>query len=226
MRVWITRAEPGAARTAAKLKALGHEPIIEPVLAVRALPVRIDLDGVGALAFTSANGARAFAELCLDRGLPVFAVGQTTAEAARLAGFGSVLSADGDVSALGRLIFDSRDRFAGRILIAQAQEPAGNLEGDLLAMKLPARAQAVYHTVAIEPPPRPMGAEAVLVHSAKAARRLVEIGADSSRMAAYCISEAAAEPLAGAGFWKVLVALAPNEQSLLALLPGSLKPGA
>src|SRR4051812_12438776 len=100
-KIWITRAQPGADATAERVRALGHEALVAPLLAVRALEdVEIDLIGVAALAFTSANGVRAFADLSPERQIRVFAVGSTTAQAARAAGFRLVLSADGDVEAL------------------------------------------------------------------------------------------------------------------------------
>ena len=58
MKVWITRTWPGADRTAARLKALGIDSLIDPVLAVRSLNVEVDLERVDALAFTSPNGVR------------------------------------------------------------------------------------------------------------------------------------------------------------------------
>ena len=36
-RVWITRAEPGASRTAARLEAMGLTPIVRPLLAIQPL---------------------------------------------------------------------------------------------------------------------------------------------------------------------------------------------
>ena len=51
-RVWITRAQPGADSTAARVRALGHEPLVAPLLAVRPLEAEsLDLRGVAALAF-------------------------------------------------------------------------------------------------------------------------------------------------------------------------------
>src|SRR5204863_98418 len=80
---------------------LGHDAVVLPLLAVRVMPdISVDLHGVAALAFTSANGVRAFADASGERSLKVFAVGAATALAARQAGFKSVLSADGDVEAL------------------------------------------------------------------------------------------------------------------------------
>src|SRR5690606_27759634 len=83
-RVWVTRAEPGAGRTAERLAALGFEPMVVPLLAIRPLPCPPpDLTGMAALAFTGRNGVDAFAALTAERGLPVFAVGDATAERAR-----------------------------------------------------------------------------------------------------------------------------------------------
>src|SRR4029450_1634901 len=86
-RIWITRAQPGADATAERVRALGHEAVVAPLLAVRGLPdVTIDLAGVAALAFTSANGVRAFADASGERGLKVFAVRAGPAQGARRAG--------------------------------------------------------------------------------------------------------------------------------------------
>ncbi len=85
-KIWITRAEPGAAATAERVRALGHEAVVAPLLAIQPLvDARVDLTDVGALAFTSANGVRAFAEKSAERSLKVFAVGLATAKAARQA---------------------------------------------------------------------------------------------------------------------------------------------
>ncbi|HKR88350.1 MAG TPA: uroporphyrinogen-III synthase, partial [Phenylobacterium sp.] len=102
-KIWITRAQPAAAATAERVRGLGHDALVAPLLAVHDVEdVEIDLAGVAALAFTSANGVRAFAARSGERGLQVFAVGGATAQAARQAGFGSVLSSDGDVAVLDR----------------------------------------------------------------------------------------------------------------------------
>ncbi len=37
-RIWVTRAEPGAEATAARLRALGHAPLVASLLGVRLLP--------------------------------------------------------------------------------------------------------------------------------------------------------------------------------------------
>ncbi|HUH09275.1 MAG TPA: hypothetical protein VLZ73_01880, partial [Brevundimonas sp.] len=41
-RVWVTRAEPGAARTAERLTALGFDPVVVPLLTLAHLPGALD----------------------------------------------------------------------------------------------------------------------------------------------------------------------------------------
>ena len=126
LKIWITRAEPGAEATAARVRERGHTPLVAPLLAVRMVEdPQIDLSGVRALAFTSANGLRAFAGACADRSLQVFAVGAATAQAAREVGFRRVLSADGDVAALAEGIAARRNEIGGAVLHPGAAELAG-----------------------------------------------------------------------------------------------------
>lgn len=218
MRIWITRAEPGASRTAEKVRALGHEPVVAPLLEVHALLAEIELGGIGALAFTSANGVRAFAERSDERALPVFAVGAATAAAARKAGFAEVASADGDLDALADLIAARTRSFKGAVLAPGPREPAGDLPRALAAQGVTARPLALYETLPVFP--RPLGPiDAVLVHSPKAGERLAVVLGGKPGPAAYCISAAAAAPLAGRPFADIRWADHPDEDSLLKLLP-------
>jgi len=179
-RIWITRAQPGADATAERVRALGHDPLVAPLLTVRPIEgVQIDLAGVAALAFTSANGVRAFADASGERGLRVFAVGAATAAAARAAGFRSVLSADGDVEALAEGIAARRGELPGVVLHPGAAEPAGDLTGVLERHGLEARRLALYETV-----PAPLGkaeaeqlarSDAALLHSPRAGRALARL---------------------------------------------------
>jgi len=219
MRIWITRAEPGAGRTAEKLRALGHEPVVAPLLEVHALPAEIVLDGVAALAFTSANGVRAFAERSPERGLPVFTVGDSTAAAARKAGFDEVRSASGDLDALADLIAAHARSLQGAVLAPGPREPAGDLPRALAAQGVTARAIALYETLPLSPPSGMGPVDAALIHSPKAGERLALVMGGRPGPAAYCISAAAAAPLAGRPFARIEWAERPDEDSLLALLP-------
>ncbi|MGH6992481.1 MAG: uroporphyrinogen-III synthase, partial [Caulobacteraceae bacterium] len=161
---WITRTLPGAQETAARVEALGFKAVVQPLLEIHDLPGEIELSGIGALAFTSAAGVRAFAARSEERELPVFAVGRGTARTAREAGFSSVVSAEGDVAALARLIESTRGEIVGEVLAPGAAEPAGELA--------PARRLALYET---RRAPLPEGFEetldrfdAALLHSPRA----------------------------------------------------------
>lgn len=229
MRVWVTRTQPEAEATAGRLRALGHAPLVAPVLEVGDIPGDIDLRGVGALAFTSRNGVAAFAARCAERGLPVFAVGAATEAAARGHGFAEVRSAEGDVIALAELIAAHHDAGRGQVLHPSAAEPAQDLTVELRRRGLKAKRKAVYETtplplataVCAALAAAPVELDAVIVHSPRAARRLVELldGLEGARqLTALCISRAAALPLAALNLREIRVAQFPNEASLLKLL--------
>jgi len=224
-RIWITRAQPGAAVTEERVRALGHEAVTVPLITLHRLPgVRVDLQGVAALAFTSANGVRAFAEACADRELQVFAVGAATAQAAKAAGFRKVLSSDGDVSVLAEGLAARRRELKGAILHPGAAEPAGDLEGALAQHGIEVRSLALYESVPTPPDDataeRLVGMDAVLLHSAAAAKVLARVlrAHPAPKMRALGISQAAIRPLARTRMAAKQYAPFPLEAALLNLI--------
>ena len=135
----------------------------------------LDLTGVSAIVFTSANAVAAFAEACHERGFRVFAVGDATATAARKLRFSAVLSAHGDVAALAAALAARRRELPGPILYPAAAEPAQDLAAALDGVGLKVRQVAVYETVAVQPSEalaeRLAHLDGVLLHSAKASPR-------------------------------------------------------
>lgn len=223
--IWVTRARPGADATAARLRDLGLEAVVEPLLQVRPIDdAPIDLAGVSAIAFTSANAVAAFAERSPERALRVFAVGDATAAAARAQRFPNVLSARGDVQALAAALATRKRELPGLILYAAAAEPAQDLAAALEAVGLKVRQVTLYETVALEPSEaltaRLPRIDAVLVHSAKAAKVLATVlkAHPAPQLAAYCLSGQIARSLGRAGLAAVVSAEAPNEAALLGLL--------
>jgi uroporphyrinogen-III synthase len=225
LRLWVTRALPGAEATAARLVEMGHRPLVSSLLAIRRLKPRLDLTGVGAIAFTSRNGVAAFTAHDSERALPVFAVGDATAEAARKAGFHDVRSASGDVTALADLI--AAEHGSGIVLIAGAREPAGDLPDALIAAGVQTRSAVVYAAIAA-PGGRGLTAlkagrlDGVLIHSPRAARRLAALteglNPAASAVPAFCISPAAVAPLSGSAVFAPVAAGRPDEAALLSLL--------
>jgi uroporphyrinogen-III synthase len=115
MAILVTRPQPDNASTAAALRARGWEVLAAPMLRFEKVILSFDPDAdFGAVIVTSANALRALADqpvadhlLQLQLQLPLFAVGDRTAQAARDLGFARVFSAEGDAAALRELLTDS-----------------------------------------------------------------------------------------------------------------------
>lgn len=233
MRLLLTRPQAEAARTAAALRARGHEPILAPLLDIELLS---DADlGAGpwtAILLTSANAVRAIAvhprhdEL---RSLVVFTVGARTAQAMREAGFSAVVSADGNVRNLADLVA-ARVEPGARLLYLAGEEHSGDLGGVLSARGFTVDTVLVYRAVLARCLPRQAvaalaaGIDGVLHFS----RRSVEayIGATSApelvepavkKPVHFCLSDRVAEPLKAAGATAIRIAARPDEAALLAL---------
>ena len=145
MRILVTRPRDDAEGFAEKLRARGHAVLIEPLLDIRHLPgVTVDLDGVQALLFTSANGVRAFAAASPRRDLGVLAVGDATAAAARAVGFNAVQSAGGNVEDLARLAIAVLRPANGALFHAAGSAIAGDLSGRLEAAGFSVRRAVLY----------------------------------------------------------------------------------
>lgn len=199
----IVRPQPGAGQSAARAAELGLDARLLPLFAVEPIewevpdPLRFD-----ALVATSANAFRHGGEkLSRLRGLPVHAVGQVTAAAARQAGFTVAAVGDG-----GREQIPLPD---GRLL---------HLAGtDHLPIAGEVETIAVYASRALAPPgPDAFSDAVVAIHSPRAGRRLAELVAERSRTAIAAISANAADAC-GEGWERVGIAEHPNEGALLAL---------
>jgi len=226
-RILVTRSEPGALETAARLAARGYRPIVEPLFAIA--PIDAVIPQFDALAFTSLNGVRRFAALSPRRDTPVFCVGARTAQTAREAGFADVASAEGDVNALGDLVL-ARLPAGARLLHAGNEESRGDLAGRLSAAGVAAEFVALFRADPVAAPgpelARHLAGEAafdaVLIHSPRAAVILAELiraASDPAPVDIAAISAAAAAPLAGL-VQSTAIAPAPTDDALLSSLAG------
>jgi uroporphyrinogen-III synthase len=226
MRIVVTRSQTDGERTAAALEALGHEVLVAPLMRIE--PVAADLAGTwSAIVITSANALQAV-RTPADKTLPVFAVGDRSAEAARRAGFAEVSSANGDVNDLVRLIAARTVGAKTPLLYLAGEDRAGDLVAQLADRGIDAEMKVVYRTIAEAFPPVLAAAleagdvDAVLHFSRRSAELFVE-GARVSGVAGpaedvrhLCLSAQVAEPLAGAT--RVSIAARPDERALIALL--------
>lgn len=209
----MTRAEPGASRTAARLRERGFEPVVAPLIVITPIgQPEPDLSDVAAFAFTSVNGVTAFAALTRERDRPVFTVGEATAAAARDAGFETVRSADGALADLARLLETSGIK--GVVLAPVAREPAGDLTDMTPAVRIrPLAVYAASETGATAP----AEIDAVLLHSARSARALAGLWRDmSARPTVLAMSEAVAAPMRP--LVSPVIAAQPREADLLEAL--------
>ncbi|WP_127088095.1 uroporphyrinogen-III synthase [Aquabacter cavernae] len=227
MRLLLTRPEPGASRTAARLRGMGHEVLADPMLCIVPVAAPVPPGRFDALAFTSANGVRAFA--ARPPGLPVYAVGTRTGDVARDSGFSPVTDCAGDVDALAaRLAADFPP--GARILHAAGADRAGDLAALVASAGLEIVTLVVYRAEAADalaPETRAALTDgavdgvlhfsprtAVAVLSAVAAAGLME---PFARLRHFCLSAAVAAVLAPAGI-AARVAPVPEEEALLSLL--------
>ncbi len=231
----VTRPEPGASATARRLAALGHVPVVLPLSEIRPLAIELPAaDAVDAVAMTSANASRALPPLpeALAR-RPCYAVGESTARAARAAGFETVAMAAGDGAVLAGLIA-VREPAGSRILYLCGRVRRSAFERGLAEAGLACRALEVYDTTFLDPGPAIVAAaaggapvEAVLVYSAETARRLARFAAapgpaDLLAEASFlCLSPQVASALGTLGGGRTYVSDEPSEDALLALLPAA-----
>jgi uroporphyrinogen-III synthase len=218
-RIAVTRALPDAERTAARLRALGAEPVLAPLLTIVPCAYNTNVEGAQALLFTSANGVRAFPDVRGARNHIVLAVGDATADAARAAGFADVRSADGDVAALAAKALAELDPRGGKLIHIGGEHVAGDLAAQLQAAGFSVERRVAY---AARPAPALPAAfseplDLVLFHSARAAETFVSLGAPrAAQLTAACISQAVADAAGKAGWRRIVVSPAPREDAFLA----------
>ncbi|MEN2787813.1 uroporphyrinogen-III synthase [Sphingomonas qilianensis] len=207
----MLRPEPGNAATTARIVALGCQALSLPLFAVRPLawtppnPAAHD-----ALLLTSANTLRhGGAALTTLRALPVLAVGQATAAAARAAGFRVLLTGDTGVAPL---LQHAATHQIARVLHLGGRERT-RTDSALLTATI-----AVYasETLPILPTQRAqLEGSVALLHSARAARRLAELITDRARLRIAALSPAVRDA-AGSGWDAAIVARAPDDAALIA----------
>jgi uroporphyrinogen-III synthase len=233
VRILLTRPEADAQRTAAALRARGHEVMIAPLLSIAILS---DADlGAGPWAgilVTSANAVRAIAvhrrhdEI---RGVAVFTVGERSAQAMRMAGFTNVISADGNVNDLAALVA-ARLQPVAPLLYLAGEERSGDLAGALRGQNFAVQTVLVYRAIAADKlspaaaDALAAGLDGVLHFSRRSAEAYVNAAHGSSLITEaltgpvhYCLSARVAEPLKAAGAANVRIAARPDEMALLDL---------
>lgn len=222
MQLLIIRPEPGASATAARVRALGHDAIVQPLLASESVAWERPASLPDAVLITSAAAVRhAGPQADALKHLPALCVGEATAAAARAAGWrqaqAPVQSGPGTFQAL----LDAAASGPHRQLFHIAGEdrtPASVPPGLIITT-------AIAYRAALRPLPALPVVEAVLLHSPRTARHFAaeweRLGGQRAAVSLYAIS-AATLAAAGPGWAAAHAAPAPTEAALLAMLPESL----
>jgi uroporphyrinogen-III synthase len=228
----VTRPEPDASETAARLAALDIETRLCPLLLHRTLHTGLpDATGFAAMALTSANALRALAERkALDSylGLKVFAVGDRTADHARNCGFAEVESAGGSLADLAELLAHSKPD--GPVFYPAGRDLTGELAKSLAPYGVMVITAQVYAMNAIEALPDEVIGEldagtlgAALFYSRRTAETFADLAAPRlgrqarGRLGMLCLSEGVAEPLIDAHFVRIGLADYPSEEAMMGL---------
>ena len=218
MRLLVVRPEPGAAATAAKLRALGHEPIVVPLLATEALNWQPPAMRPQAVIITSAAAVRhAGPAAATLQDVPLFCVGEATAAAARSAGWRDVAVGPGNLQGL----LDQLAAAGPHNLLHLAGE-------DRTAVTLPAAltiTTCTLYRARLLPLPMLVPVDGILLHSPRTARHVAaewdRLGGRRDLVMLFAISPLALAA-AGPGWRAGHAAPSPDDAALLAMLAKAL----
>jgi uroporphyrinogen-III synthase len=234
MRLLVTRPLPDAGDTAARLMALGHEVLVEPLLTIVYGPPPGGLPDPAALIVTSRNGARALARWPQShawRHRPVFVTGPATARAIATLGFADIRVGSGNAAAVAERIRADLPADAGSVLYPAGRDHSGTLADDLVAEGYDVRVVEAYHADAartLHPPAREAlrrrTVGGILFYSPRTALAFARVVAKEklapniAGVAAFALSEQVADALRSLAL-DVHVAALPDEDSLFRLIP-------
>jgi len=230
MRVLVTRPAAQAQATAELLRRHGHEPLVDPVLAIEPVPLPpLSAASYRALLVTSVNTVPALPDGL--RPLPLYAVGRATAAALRAAGWRIAGEAAGDGRSLAALVAAALP--PGPLLHPGGEDRAPALAEGLAAAGFAVEQPTAYRAVAATTLPAATreallaGAlDAVLLASPRSASvwcslvRAAGLGHGTRRLMAACISDAVAQAAGGLAWRTVRVAASRDQTALVASLDG------
>lgn len=229
MKLLVTRPREDGLATAAALHKLRVKAILEPLYRLEQVDSVPDLGGpYQGLIFTSRNGAKSFARLFGVPALPVFCVGDRTADIARELGFHPVYSASGNTDDLTKLVQQHCPADEGPLFRAAGDYEDDPLTDALTALSYTIDARVLYRAIPI---PRLQRATSMAIakgqidgvtffspaaaHHFKDLITLENLEDTVKGMTAFCISQAAADRLNGLPWRAIHIAAHPSQEALL-----------
>jgi uroporphyrinogen-III synthase len=232
--VLVTRPEPGASRTGRRLASDGFSPLLMPLSRIEPLEQSGDVLSQlpDAVVATSANAILHLSAPLAARlaGMPLFAVGEKTGQAARQAGFASVVEGEGDASELAQLVAFRCPKGA-RLVYLCGRVRLPDFEEAMKDAGIEVHAVETYDTPSVLPDSESIAAlvsgrpvDAVMLYSRNAALTFASI-ADRAELSGLfedarllCLSGKIAAALPTTSAVRHRVAAEPNEDAMFALL--------
>ncbi len=228
--ILVTRPEPGATETSARVIQIGFVPLMAPALVIEPTAAPLPLaECVAAVLVTSGNAlAPCFPAF---RDAPLLTVGDATAARAQQLGFRRIISASGDAADLAALVIRDRQPHEGPLLLACARGQGTPLAAALRLAGFRVIRRGVYQSVPARALPcsaisalRTGQVRAALFFSAATAGAFIRLIRqsgleDTARSTdALAIGKAAGMALRALPWRRVGVAEKPTQDAMLALI--------
>lgn len=241
MRILVTRPQASAQELGARLEALGHSVLIDPLLRVALLDFALtDVAGLQATAVTSRHALHSLERhpdvLARLSSKPLFAVGPATAALGRAMGFEKLHEGSGDAAGLAIAIRSALPGTGRPILYLRGEVTAFDLAQDLNRHGLTVQTAVAYRTApAMTLLPATLDAlarssiDAVVLLSARTAQTYAGLMIQHNqlekirKMTHFCLSGAIAQALVPLALSGIRIARRPNVEELLALVGGAAK---
>lgn len=231
MRLVLTRPKKDGERLARKLRRFGHQVWLAPMLTINVFD-RVDWPNFtpDILAATSANGVLALIAHAASfrqatgvrvQTLPLFAVGQQTARAAKRAGWQTIHTGQGDVNSLANQMKHVSQQ--AEIWHISGEDQAGDLVKQLSAHGRQARRVKLYEAVQAQYLPKRVvnrltAADGFVLYSVRSAQAFIAcLNGRHLSATAFCLSSKVADVMAAQGF-ATAIAEAPNDDAICRLI--------
>lgn len=234
MRLLITRPEPDASTTAERLRALGHETLVQPMLTITFARPPADLPTPAAILITSQNAIRALRSWPGTKDwlrIPAFVAGPATARATAALGFIDIRGGAGNSASLADVVLDTMLPGDGPLIYPVARDRAGALADGLTGRGYDVRLVEAYRAdpasqfdEAVRAALAAGRLDGVLLYSRRTATTFRDLAAAAdltnrlTSVVFYVISEQVADALAGIP-GRIHSAEYPDEDSLFTLIP-------
>jgi uroporphyrinogen-III synthase len=214
VRVLLTRPQPGAEASAEALRALGHMPVVRPLMVYAPCPWTPPEAFPEAVLLTSAAAVHHAGSLAAPfQQLPAYCVGTQTTRVARAAGWHHAETAGPDLATL----YQALAGLGPLRLLHLAGEHRTKAE---VRASLTIDSRTVY-AASLLPLEEPGDIDAVMLFSPRSARHFAEewdrLGRARGALSVLAISAATAQA-AGAGWRQQVIASQPDEHALLVAL--------